>query len=216
MSLGAFHLHPTLEPTPALMHRRRLDWTEGLTSAPAHSRAALPSRLALLTGLCLLLLWLAPAAALASSQPPPNDNFLDSDNLNAPGRPLPTVDTLSSSVDTSAATLQPNLLAPCGELVCAPGAREQNTCDRVSYGKTVWYDFYPDHDGQVEIRTNGIPNVITLYTYNPKSLTPTQISCAAGSAYRRNELFENVQRGVAYTVQVGGRGAVGGLLRVYS
>ena len=185
-----------------------------MTSETMHSRATFQSWVGVLTGLCFLVLVLSPASALASPQPPANDNFLDSDNLNAPARPLPTVNTLSSSVDTSAATLQQNVLSACGELLCPSGPAEQSTCQGVSYGKTVWYDFYPDHNGEIEIRTDGIPNVIALYTYDPRSLIPTQVNCAEGSKYRRNELSENVRRGVDYTVQIGGRNSIGGPLHV--
>jgi hypothetical protein len=185
-----------------------------MTSETTHSRATVQSWVGVLTGLCFLVLLLSPASALASPQPPANDNFLDSDNLNVPGRPLATVNTLSSSVDTSGATLQENLLRPCGEVLCGTGPAEQSTCQGVSYGKTVWYDFYPDHNGQIEIRTDGIPNVIALYRYDPSSLIPTQVNCAEGSKYRRNELSEDVRRGVAYTVQIGGRNSAGGPLHV--
>ena len=175
-------------------------------------RAYFPTVLLVVAGLCFWLLGPLTAAALAS--PPPNDNFLDSDNLNAPGRPLPTVNTLSSSVDTRKASTQPDLLDPCGEFPCQPGPAEQSTCKGVSYGKTVWYDFYPDHAGQIEIRTSGIANVIALYTYEPNSLIPTPVTCAKGSKYHRNELSEDVHRGVDYTVQIGGRNSAGGLMQV--
>ena len=122
--------------------------------------------------------------------------------------------TLEQRRYPSAATQQQDVLGACGELLCQSGPAEQSTCKGVSYGKTVWYDFYPDHAGEIEIRTGGIPNVIALYTYDPHSLIPTQVNCAEGSKYHRNELSEDVRRGVDYTVQIGGRNSIGGPLQV--
>ncbi len=170
-----------------------------------------------LTGCCALGLLVGPAAGLGSSPgPPSNDNYNFATNLNARGQPLTRIHTLQSKVDTSNASLQPNLLSPCGQgqLLCPKGPPELNTCNGVSYGKTVWYDFYPDHDGQVEIRTNGIPNVIRLYRYDPTTLVPTPIWCATGSKYTSNELEDNVNGGDAYSFQIGGRGTAGGKLQV--
>jgi hypothetical protein len=206
-------LYPKLN-TPTDVQARSLDRGRPIRPPRPCAEARFPVRRAVVAGLCLLLFGLLPAAAFASSQPPPNDNFLDSDNLNVPGRPLTTVNTLSSSIDTSAATTQPNLLSPCGEVLCAAGPVEPSTCKDASYGKTVWYDFYPDHDGQIEIRTDGIPNVIALYSYNAINLAPAELRCAEGSKYPRNELSENVRRGVDYTVQIGGRNDAGGPLHV--
>jgi hypothetical protein len=164
--------------------------------------------------LCAIVAALLPAAALAGSEPPVNDNFLASNNLNAPHTPLNAVATLQDITDTVGATLQQNILDPCGSANCPSGLAESHTCQGVSYGKTVWYDFYPDHDGQVEIRTNGIPNVIALYTYAPLSFAPTPVRCAPGSGFASNELSVQVRAGVDYTFQVGGRGGAGGSLRM--
>jgi hypothetical protein len=161
----------------------------------------------------VIVSWLLAATALAAPQAPLNDNFLDSVNFNGPRTPLNSVATLEDVSDTIGAGIQSNLFDPCGAIVCAAGPAEVTTCDGVRYGKTVWYDFYPDHDGQVEIRTSGIPNVIALYTYNPHTLIPTPLQCAPGSRYPSNELFANVRRGVYYTYQVGGRNGRGGALR---
>jgi hypothetical protein len=59
----------------------------------------------------------------------------------------------------------------------------------VGYGKTVWYDFFPDHDGHIEIRTSGLGNVIAIYTYDAHTLLPHQIQCGPGSSYPSNDLF---------------------------
>ena len=161
-----------------------------------------------------LALCAAGTASPATTQPPSNDNFLFSDNLNTPGTRLNAVNTLQSVTDTIGATVQGNLFAPCGTTTCRTGPSELSTCHGVSYGGTVWYDFYPDHDGQVEIRTAGIPNVIALYSYAARSLIPQEVTCAPGSAYPSDDLFAEVKQGVRYTFQVGGRDGAGGPVKV--
>ena len=161
----------------------------------------------------MLLCGLLPSAAVANTQAPANDNFLDADNLNSPGTPV-SVNTLQSVRETIGATVQSNVLAPCGMDICQAGPPEIDTCQGVSYGKTLWYDFYPDHDGQIEIQTIGIPNVIALYTYDPQTLLPTRIQCAPGSDASSNELSAPVRRGVDYTFQIGGRGDAGGSIKM--
>jgi hypothetical protein len=166
------------------------------------------------TCVCAVLLWSLPAGARGNTQPPANDNYLNSINLNAPGKPLNSVATLSDTTDTIGATSQLNIFSPCGLGSCRSGPPEVGSCSGVGYGKSVWYDFFPDHDGQVAIRTTGIPNVIALYTYDARTLLPHEVSCATGSSYSSNELFAQVQRGVDYTYQIGGRRGVSGALQM--
>lgn len=157
---------------------------------------------------------LGPAPAVpAGPLTPYNDNFLSASNLNSPDTPLST-GTLSDTPETIGATVQANLLSPCGPGICRAGPPETTTCAGVDYGKTVWYDFYPDHAGQIEIRTAGIPNVIALYTYDPATLVPHEVQCQPGSTYPSNDLSANVNPGVDYTFQVGGRGNAGSGLQV--
>jgi hypothetical protein len=164
-----------------------------------------------------------PANASASAQPPlidsiqapSNDNFLFADDLNTPETPLnASSGGLENITSTIGAGLQQNLFDPCGLSTCRTGLAELSACQGVNYGRTVWYDFYPDHDGQVEIRTAGIPNVIALYQYDPRTLVPHVLQCAPGSTYASNELFYNVKRGVSYTYQIGGRDGAGGALKM--
>lgn len=161
-----------------------------------------------------MLLGPAPAAP-AGPLTPFNDNFLSASNLNSPNTPLSTA-TLVDTPDTIGATAQDDLFSPCGSGSgsCRAGPPETTTCAGVSYGKTVWYDFYPDHAGQVEIRTSGIPNVIALYSYDPNTLVPHELRCAPGSTYSSNELFANVDPGVDYTFQIGGQGSAGSSLQM--
>jgi hypothetical protein len=171
-------------------------------------------RVVLSVSVCVLTLLPFASAAVGSTQPPDNDNFLDSVNLNSPNSPLNSTNTLEDISDTIGATVQSNIFAPCGQSSCRSGPAEVSTCAGVSYGKTVWYDFYPDHDGQVEIRTAGIPNVIALYRYDTRTLAPHEVQCASGSKAASNELFATVHRGVAYTYQIGGRNPAGGSLKM--
>jgi hypothetical protein len=149
-----------------------------------------------------------PTVELGTLESPNNDDYLHPFNLNLPPEPLST-NALERLGDTIGATEQANLLSPCNTPICRTGPAETLTCGGVSYGKTVWYDFYPDHNGQIEIRTFGFPNVIALYTYSSDAIPHWQ-SCAPGSTAKSNELFAIVQRGVNYTFQVGGRDRVGG------
>src|SRR5262249_19246185 len=91
---------------------------------------------AVVTISCLLLVLLAPTAAPADRVAPSNDTFLDSLALNPPGNPLNATETLSSNVDITAATVQPDMFTPCGGFICSPGPPEQTTCHGVPYGHT--------------------------------------------------------------------------------
>ncbi|MGO9898626.1 MAG: hypothetical protein ACLP0J_02775 [Solirubrobacteraceae bacterium] len=153
----------------------------------------------------LALVAAAGAAAQTSGPPPPiNDNYLDSLELNAPGAKLNSVDTLKDVRDTTNATVQPNIFSPCGQSTCPVGPAEITTCDGVSYGNTVWYDFYPNANGSVQIQTSGFDNAISLYTFNTNTLLPTLQRCVHQSDFPSETLFANVKKRVAYTIQIGG------------
>ena len=173
-----------------------------------------PCGLALTASACALALCLAPAGAAASPQSPGNDNYLDPIALNSSGTRLNATDTLQDVTDTIGASLQPNIFDPCAAPSCPSGPAEASTCQGVHYGKTVWYDFYPDHDGQVEIRVNGIPNVIAIYAFDPQTRLPHQVQCESGSNYATNVLHANVERGIDYAVQIGGRNGARGSLKM--
>lgn len=159
------------------------------------------------------LMFLAPPTAAIAALAPGNDNYQFPGHLNKPGAPLDSRSTLVESVDTTGASLQTNILVPgCKSAGCARGPSEPSTCDGVRYGKTVWYAFYPNHDGQIEIQTKGFPAVIALYAIDPSTEIPHEQKCAPGSSsYAPNVLFDSVRRGVGYAVQIGGRaGTFGG------
>src|SRR5437763_534953 len=101
----------------------------------------------------------APAADPCANQQPCNDDYINSLELNARGTHLNGTDTLKDVRNTAAATVQSDIFNPPK----SGGPAEPTSCHGLSYGHTVWYDFYPDRDGTVLIRTAGYDNVITLY-----------------------------------------------------
>jgi hypothetical protein len=150
----------------------------------------------------------APASTPA---PPGNDNYLFSLPLNAPGKSLNSTATLKDVEDTTNASVQTNIFSPCGQSVCPQGPAEPTTCHGVSYGKTIWYDFYPQADGSVSIRTAGYDNVIALHTFNgnprsPSYLLPNPATCLHQSSFPSEQLVSPVKKGLSYTFQIGAAG----------
>lgn len=149
------------------------------------------------------------ATAEVSGQPPINDNYLTSLNLNQPGTPLNRVDTLTDVRNTSAATVQSDIFNPPD----SGGPPEVTGCDGVSEGKTIWYDFYPDANGLVRIRTSAeFSTVMAVMPYSPKSLLPEigLRKCAVNQVSQAQELFYEVKAGGSYTIQLGGANDAGG------
>jgi hypothetical protein len=163
-----------------------------------------------LAGLASGLLW--PAGVGASDPSPPiNDNYLASLNLNQPGTPLNRVNTLTDVRETSAATVQRDIFSPPQ----SGGPAEVTGCEGTSEGKTIWYDFFPDADGLVRIRTSAeFGTVMAVMPYDPKSLLPNigQRKCAVNQITHTQELFDEVKAGVSYTIQLGGANGAGGML----
>lgn len=151
------------------------------------------------------------SASAAAPEPPINDNYLSSLNLNEPGKPLNREDTLSDKRNTAGATVQSDILSP------SPGPPELTGCKGASEGKTIWYDFYPDANGLMRVRTSAIfGTVMAIMPFDTKTLLPenSQRVCAVNEPTMAGELFDNVQAGKAYTVQIGGVGEAGGELEV--
>ncbi len=147
----------------------------------------------------------APAGPAAAA--PINDNYLNALNLNEPptqhhpGTPLNRTETLRDERNTAAATVQSNILSP------HPGEAELTGCNGVTEGKTIWYDFYPNANGLVRIRTSAsFGTVMAVMPYNPTTLLPEneQRKCAVNQPTVAGELFANVQAGKSYTIQLGG------------
>jgi len=146
-----------------------------------------------------------PAVADAP-QPPANDNYISSLELNRPKHRLNRTKTLETFVDTTSATVQSNIFNPCGLRTCPSGPPEVTSCHGVGYGKTTWYDFYPDTNGTVRIRTSGFDNVITLYRFSVHTVLPdvAHRQCIHMSSSPFEELDARVKKGRAYTIQIGG------------
>jgi hypothetical protein len=161
----------------------------------------------MLLAMCVALLAL-PAAA--SAQAPVNDNYLDSKPLNVPGSRLNRTDSLVDRQNTSQASVQADVFNPPGS--GAPA--EPTMCSGASYGKTIWYDFYPDITGRVGIRTSGFDSVIRVVPFNGKTGAPNfPASQCVNDSSGTTEAFElYVLKGRSYTVQIGGVNGAGGTL----
>jgi hypothetical protein len=155
----------------------------------------------------LSLVAATPAAAAAA---PVNDNYLSSLRLNDPGTRLDRTDTLRDVRDTTGATVQTDVFNP--PMMGAPA--EPTTCQGVNYGATVWYDFHPDVNGAVRLRTSGFDNVISLVPFDEKTAQPDFANrrCVTNLATMTQELDAPVAAGKAYTVQIGGVNNAQGML----
>lgn len=159
----------------------------------------------------MLALALLALPAGASAQAPVNDNYLESLQLNAPGKKLERKSTLRDVRDTSAATVQGDVFSPPN----SGGPAELTTCAGASYGKTVWYDFYPDVNGLVRLRaSSAFDPVIAVVPFNRQSTAPRfdRSQCANESSSTSEEFLAEVRKGASYTVQIGGVNAGGGSL----
>lgn len=154
---------------------------------------------------CLALLALAGASATAA--PPTNDHYLQSLRLNEDGSRLERRDTLRDVRDTSEATVQTDVFnpGPNGQ-PGSGGPAEPTTCQSSTYGKTVWYDMYPDVNGLVRLRANGFNSVISVVPFNRRTGAPSFGSrqCADQSTGPAEEFLVSVRGRRAYTIQIGG------------
>jgi hypothetical protein len=158
---------------------------------------------------------MAATAAAPVPVPPINDNYLDALNLNEPatphhpGTPLNRTETLRDERNTTSATVQSDILGS------QPGPAELTGCNGVGEGKTIWYDFYPNANGLVRIRTSAaFGTVMAVMPYDPTTLLPEneQRKCAVNQPTIAGELFANVEAGKSYTIQLGGVESAGGNL----
>jgi hypothetical protein len=149
-----------------------------------------------------------PASSYA--QAPVNDNYLQSLRLNDPGSRLERKDTLRDTRDTTSATVQTDVFSPPQ----SGGPPELTTCSGTSFGKTVWYDFYPDVNGLARLRASGFDTVLAVVPFNRKNARPSfdRALCSNGSASTTEEFLVQVRKGDSYSIQIGGAGDVGGPL----
>jgi hypothetical protein len=153
---------------------------------------------------------LVPAAAWAAA--PLNDNYLASTQMM---RSDGTVTReFHEVVDTSAATVQPDLFDPDKEgMKLGGGPAENIRCGQSEFGATVWYDFAPEVAGGVEIVAGGYDTVVSVYEYDVRTAKITRaVTCANRPGAGEDVLVPKVKRGAHYTIQVGGAGATAGML----
>jgi hypothetical protein len=154
---------------------------------------------------CLALLAAAPTGA--SAAPPANDNYLQSLRLNEDGSRLERRQTLTDSQNTAEATVQSDVFnpGPSGQ-PGSGGPPEPTTCQSSSYGKTVWYDMYPDVNGLVRLQAIGFNTAISVVPFNRRTAVPSFGSrqCADQSTGPAEEFLVSVRGGRAYTIQIGG------------
>ncbi len=178
-----------------------------------HTRSRRPMAIAALAALLTMGTAATMTASAAAPEPPINDSYLNSLNLNKPGTALDRKDTLSDVRDTTAATVQSDIFNPPSH----GGPTELTGCTGVSEGRTIWYDFYPDANGLIRIRTSAaFGTVMAVMPFDPKTLLPdySHRACTVNQPTMAGELFENVQAGKSYTVQVGGVNEAGGSVQV--
>jgi hypothetical protein len=165
-------------------------------------------------GVALVAALSVPSMSLAAPAPPPNDNYLSSFRI-------PQVETTGSqpvafedAKDTTAATTQTDLFNPDQSGMAFGGAGPESlTCNGSHYGKTIWYDLHPSVPGGVDLVAAGFPTAIALYQWSPQtSLIVRRVGCrVSGSTVNNFVVPFNLQRGKAYTVQIGGLQTAGGV-----
>ena len=160
----------------------------------------------------VLVLGVPATVAVATHVPgaPPNDDYLQSLRLNSPGQRLERQATLKDVQDTTNASVQSDIFNPPE----SGGPAEVTTCDGASYGKTVWYDFYPDVPGVVRVRANGLDTVISVIPFKRDTGVPSfgSRACVNESGSTQEEMLTRVRKGRAYTIQLGGVNDTGGNL----
>ena len=156
------------------------------------------------------LLALPAGSSAQSPAAPSNDNYLQSAGLNAPGSRLNRTATLRATADTTNATTQSDVFSPPQ----SGGPAEPTTCQGTSYGKTVWYDFYPDVNGVVQLRASGYDTALTVVPFDRSTGRPNfaRAQCVNQSASTTEAFIVEVRGRDAYTVQIGGVGTAGGPL----
>ena len=151
-----------------------------------------------------------PVGVAVAQGAPENDNYLESFALNRPGDRLERNATLKDTQDTTGASVQSDVFNPPD----SGGPPEPTTCEGSSYGKTIWYDFYPDVPGVVRIRANGYDAVISVVPFRRRTGEPQfgRRACINDSNSTQEELLTPVLADRSYTIQLGGvNGASGDL-----
>jgi hypothetical protein len=152
----------------------------------------------------------AGTVATGEPGPPPNDNYLQSFALNSAGKRLERKATLKDVRDTTDASVQDDVFSPPRQ----GGPPEVTRCGGTRYGKTIWYDFYPDVPGIVRIRANGYDAVISVVPFDRKTGKPNfgDRACVDDSSSTQEEMLTRVKKGGSYTIQLGGANDASGSL----
>ncbi|MGH2804286.1 MAG: hypothetical protein ACRDL4_14755 [Thermoleophilaceae bacterium] len=150
-----------------------------------------------------------PATGQAQA-PPVNDNYLQSAPLNQPNSRLERRDTLRDVQNTFNASVQGDVFNPPQ----SGGPPELTSCGGAGYGKTVWYDIYPDVNGLIRLRANGYDTVLAVVPFNPNTARPRfdEALCSNASSGLAEEYLVKVKGGDSYSIQVGGVNGAGGAL----
>ena len=155
-------------------------------------------------------LTLCAVPAYGQPSPPPNDNYLTSTIIPQAATTGMHQMTYTDVEDTTAATTQPDLFNPDQSgLPFGGGGPEPLTCNGVSFGKTIWYDMHPRVNLGAEFETAGFPTAIAVYQWNVKtSKIVREVGCQTlTTSLNDYALPQELQKGKAYTVQIGGLGS---------
>jgi hypothetical protein len=168
---------------------------------------------------CVALLAALTSTAAAShvAGAPQNDDYLQSNAFNQPGSRLDRGVTFGDIQDTTNASVQSDVLNPRSDgQPGGGGPPEPTTCGAAQYGKTAWWDFYPDVRGRALIRASGFDSVVSVVPFDLQTSLPDFDSrlCVNESASTIEEFLVDVRGGRAYTIQVGGVNNAGGRLEL--
>jgi hypothetical protein len=162
-----------------------------------------PIRLCLTASLAAAALTAVPS--LAAAAPPPNDNYLASTSI--------VSSPFTDVVDTTQATTQADLFNPSRSGQPLGGAGPESTaCNGTPVGKTVWYDLQPKSAGGIEVKTAGYDATVAVYEWNPADSKITKLVSCQNTAGPTEDVLLDVEKGKAYTFQVGDVAGAGGQL----
>ncbi len=148
--------------------------------------------------------------AHAQPSPPPNDNYLSSTVITEAATTGFSDTQYTDVEDTTLATTQSDLFNPDRNGLPFGGAGpEPLTCQGITYGKTIWYDLHPKVDEGLEFEVAGFPTAVTLYQWDVNtSLIVRTVGCQVSTTNLNDfVLLRDLEKGKAYTVQIGGVGA---------
>ncbi|HEY6888343.1 MAG TPA: hypothetical protein VI300_11205, partial [Solirubrobacter sp.] len=168
-----------------------------------------PMRGVLVAATAVVLAFTGTPAVWAS--PPENDNFLAATALNSPGSQMPRDKVSYPVTDVTDATVQGDLLAPPS----AGGPPEPSACGASPLGHTIWFRFFPDVDGGIQLQSVGFDTTLALVPFaSVQSPLPQDYRCSNRRDDTIEDLTAKVHRGGSYAVQVGGAADAVGVLQV--